>query len=215
MVSDSIAARTPFTFGQLEIAFEGGTGVIAGPPGIGEPSEVEGSRAALREWARTDGRGRYRPLPGALTLRRGWQARCRPAELPALLDEVYPLARRHEEQLDAGTLRVVGLDAVLARQAGRYAVATDLDAAGRAAASATLCGGCVKAPLWRGDAPANDQIPCPEPCSVLVSLCREAALWQREPPSRANPDPHIAFGAFDEPGNEVREAYLAARYGHG
>ncbi len=71
-----------------------------------------------------------------------------------------------------------------------------------------------RARLGRGRAQADGEIPCPEPCSVLVSLCREAALWQREPPSPAQADPNVAFAAFDAPGNEIREAYLAARYGN-
>lgn len=215
MVSESIASRAPFPFGQLEVTFEAGTAVIAGPPGAGEPSEIDAAPAALREWTRTDNRGRYRPLTGALTMRRGWQARCRPAELPAALEEIYPLALRHRQQLDAGTLRVVGLDAVLSRQTGRYAVAASLDAEGRDIASQTVCGRCVKVPVWRGDTADTYQIPCPEPCSVLVSLCREAALWQAAPPVAADADPTVAFAAFDEPGNEVRERYLAARYDHG
>jgi hypothetical protein len=69
----------------------------------------------------------------------------------------------------------------------------------------------VKAPAWRGDQPAVDQIPCPEPCGVLVSLCREAALWQKDRPQPADVDPYVAFAAFDVPGNEVRERFLGAR----
>jgi sirohydrochlorin cobaltochelatase len=189
--------------------------VVAGPDGAGEDSQLEGSAAALRNQVRFDSQGRYRPLAGAHSLRHGWQMRCRAAELPALLDEVYPLALRHSDSWSRGTLRLVQLDEVLRRQSGRYAVAGELGEQGRAAASGGLCATCVKSPAWRGDHPADDQIPCPEPCSVLVSLCREAALWQRDPPAPSEPNSAIAFAAFDEPGNEVREAYLAARYGHG
>jgi hypothetical protein len=49
----------------------------------------------------------------------------------------------------------------------------------------------------------------------MVSLCREAALWQDGPPKRTTPDPRAPFAAFDEPGNEIREAYLEKRYGDG
>jgi sirohydrochlorin cobaltochelatase len=214
VVSD-IAGQGAFRLGGLDIAFEGGAAVVSGPAGVGEATEVEGSRACLREWTRSDGAGRYRPLAGARTMRRGWRARCLAAELPALLDEVYPLALRHREQLAMGTLRVVSIEDVLARQTGRYAVAAGLDDDGRRAASEALCSRCVKTPVWRGDTPDDGTVPCPEPCSVLVSLCREAALWQRERPATSDADLGIAFAAFDEPGNEVREAYLAARYEHG
>jgi len=131
-----------------------------------------------------------------------WQAR---------RDEIYPLAQRHMEQFERGELVPVPLDGVLRRQTGRYRAANDLDDAGRQRASDVLCGRCVKAPVWRGDQPGIDQIPCPEACSVLVSLCREAALWQKHPPQRADIDPQVAFAAFDVPGNEVRERFLGAR----
>jgi hypothetical protein len=76
----------------------------------------------------------------------------------------------------------------------------------------------VKRPVWRDDQaapplPGETTIPCPEPCSVLVSLCREAALWQRDPPPSSPIDPGVPFAAFEQPGNDVREAYLRARYG--
>src|SRR6185437_2660421 len=101
--------------------------------------------------------------------------------------------------------------------AGRYSVAASLDAHGRRLASEVLCSQCVRVPVWRGvqtDAAERGgvaRIPCPEPCSVLVSLCREAALWQQSPPVRSEPDRTVAFAAFETPGNEMREAYLAAR----
>ena len=215
VTSAQIDSREAFTLGEVRVSFEGGTAVLAGPEGIGEASEIDGTPRSVRERVRADDRGRYRPLAGARSLPHSWHARCRTSELPALLDEVYPVALRHSDQYERGTLRVVGLADVLARQTGRYSVAAELDDAGREAASAVLCGLCVKTPLWREPQVAPEHIPCPEPCSVLVSLCREAALWQREPPAPTVPDQEIAFAAFDEPGNEVREAYLDARYGHG
>lgn len=211
VIDDRIAGREPFVFGQLRASFEGGTAVISGPEAPGEASEVEGSPQAIRAWVGEDDRGRYRPLAGAATMRHGWHARCRAAELPALLDEIYPLGQRHLEQLERGELRVVPLDEVLSRQTGRYRVAAELDASGRRQASDVLCARCVKAPVWRGDQPAIDQIPCPEPCSVLVSLCREAAVWQNDRPQPADVDTDIPFAAFDAPGNEVRERFLEAR----
>ena len=211
VIKHRIAGREPFGFGQLRVSFEGGTAVISGPEAPGEASEVEGSPQAIRAWVREDDRGRYRPLAGAATMRHGWHARCRAAELTALLEEIYPLGQRHLEQFERADLRVVALDEVLSRQTGRYRVASALKDAGRRRASEVLCARCVKAPAWRGDEPAIDQIPCPEPCSVLVALCREAALWQENPPRRAETNPNVPFAAFDVPGNEVRERFLGAR----
>lgn len=209
--------------GELWITPDDGVALIQGPsrtggiPGPGpdfEPDEREipSNEAALRAAVRTDERGRYRPLAGAKTLPGAWRLHCRPGfELVDAIEVIYPLATVHRRQLEQGTLEIVGLDAVLERQSGRYRVAASLSNEGRDAASDVLCGICVKQPLWRGDVASDGQIPCPEPCSVLVSLCREAALWEKDAPAPSEVDPLTGFAAFDEPGNEVREAYLRAR----
>jgi hypothetical protein len=72
----------------------------------------------------------------------------------------------------------------------------------------TVCGECVRRPVWDGATCGPDEIPCPEPCSVLVAFCREAVLWQQERPAPTEPDPTIPWAAFEEPGNELRERYL-------
>ena len=97
----------------------------------------------------------------------------------------------------------------MARQRGRYRVAGELDAEGRERARDVLCGRCERTPAWAGEAASQEAIPCPEPCSVMVALCREAALWQREPPAPTSADATVAFADFAAPGNEIREAYLA------
>lgn len=208
------ANAAPLLLGELEV-FCAGEAVTVRRAGDATPAEPLGPDLdAIRERVRADSFGRYRPLPGARTMPAGWAVRCKPQELDAVLDEIYPLARTHSRQWAAGELRIVSLDDVLARQAGRYRVAAELDDTGRAVARDVLCGVCVKAPVWAGENP-GDFIPCPEPCSVMVSLCREAALWQDEQPERAAPDPSVPFAAFDVPGNEIREAYLEKRYGDG
>jgi len=127
------------------------------------------------------------------------------------IETVYPLALAHMSLRAAGQLRVVTLDEVLSRQTGRYAGSAGLSGEGRARATRLLCAQCVRVPVWNDEPCDSTAIPCPEPCSVLVSLCREAALWEDELPAAAPADPAVAFAAFDEPGNELREAYLAAR----
>lgn len=212
-VTEAISGRLPFDFGELRVRFEGEVPIVEGPPSAtGDVVAVLPGDAW--EWARTDGQGRYRPLPGMRTLRQGWLVRCRDEEeLRAVLDDVYPLALRHMELWERGNLLTVPLQAVLARQSGRYEAAVRLSESGRAAAGTVLCERCVKTPIWHEGAVAQGEIPCPEPCSVLVSLCREGALWEAEPPAPAAIDPGIAFGRFDCPGNEIREAWLAARFG--
>ena len=203
------------TIGQLTIEPDGDRYVLRGPRRAGPSVEV--APADLREWARLDDKGRYRPLPGAKTLRGGWHVRlANDSDLAAAIDDVYPLAALHRAQWHDGSLRVVSFDEVAARQTGRYRVAGHLSPRGRRAVREALCGVCVKAPLWcappAGAPAASDPavVPCPEPCSVYLALAREAALWEEDPPAPAPVDPGVPFAAFEEPGNALREAVLAA-----
>lgn len=204
--------------GELTVLMRDEGITVYGPFSGADSPELPATRQPLRDVARTDERGRYRPLTGARTLRRNWQARFATLqEFSEAISEVYPLALEHNAQWGAGELRVAPLDEVLARQSARYAVASRLDAEGRAAAREALCSRCVRVPVWAGASEegrmARDgAIACPEACSVMVSLCREGALWQEERPAEAAPDPAVPFAAFEQPGNEIREAYLRRRY---
>jgi len=195
---------------------------------------VQGDELGLDEVAdrcRYDDLGRYRPLSAALPVPTGWYARFSDLEqVERILDDLYPLGPVHHAQWEARQLRTVPLGEVLGRQTGRYAVARELSHDGREAARWALCDArCDRVPLWAaGDlssyeldpyAPDDEflvmdgDVPCPEPCSVFVSLCREAALWEKERPDPAPVDDTVPFAAFDVPGNEIREKYLALRFG--
>lgn len=200
---------TVHALGELEIHVEpraswievpaSGVRIIASNPG------------AVAEFVRHGDDGRYRPLSGAKTLPSGWKVFATGKfPLEAAINAVYPLATLHQRQLAAGTLEVVSLDEVLTRQSGRYESTSSLTPAGRSRATTTLCHQCVRLPVWNGAACGPDQIPCPEPCSVMIALCREAALWEADPPVRTPIDSSKPFAAFDEPGNELRERYLSA-----
>lgn len=195
--------------GELEIR-EGREGIWVGVPG--EPARtVESSADSVASFVRHGDDGRYRPLSGARSLPARWKVQAT-ADFPveAAVEAVYPLAAIHQRQFAAGELAIVRLDEVLERQSGRYESTSLLSSQNRALATATLCGECVRIPVWDGAGCTAEQIPCPEPCSVMVALCREAAVWQVETPPSATPDPSIAFAAFDQPGNELRERYLSA-----
>ncbi len=193
-----------------------------------------GDEIALHEVAdrcRFDDLGRYRPLSAALTVPTGWYARCDQVEpIEAILEDLYPLGPTHWLQWDAKRLRIVRLDEVLDRQQGRYAAARDLSHDGREAVRWALCDArCNRVPVWAAgeygryklDPYAADEdflvtdgnVPCPEPCSVFVSLCREAALWEKLRPVPAPVDETVPWAAFDQQGNEIREEYLALRSG--
>ena len=128
------------------------------------------------------------------------------------IEIVYPLALEHIARLADGTLRTVSLEETLARQSGRYAAAQELSERGRVLAREVLCARCVREPVWAMvvNSLTEGTIPCPEPCSVMVSLCREAAIWEAAPPGPSAIDETAGWAAFDAAGNEVREAYLAA-----
>ena len=196
------------TLGELTITLSLDEALLEGPGERTRDTRIEATPEALREWARFDARGRFRPLSGERTLRPDWHARFASLDsLTAGVEAIYPLAFEHIEEAAEGRLRVVSLDDVLQRQSGRYESASALSEGGRGIAIHVLCHGCVRTPAWAGDA-SGGEIPCPEPCSVLVALCREAAAWETERPALTPIDPDAPFAAFDTPGNEVRERFL-------
>lgn len=195
-------------FGQLTIT------QTADGTSIGVPGErlraLESTEEALFEFIRTDDDGRYRPLSGALTLPQGWEITVGGAlSFEQAIETVYPLALAHQRQLADGVLRVVPLEDVLARQSGRYESASQLSHGGRARVVETVCGSCVRCPVWDSAPCGVNDIPCPEPCSVFVAFCREAVLWEAVPPARSTPDPSVPWAAFEQPGNELRERYTS------
>ena len=208
----------PFEFGEAHVLLTHDLKHMRvwGPQSDDEPDRFDATPDELRDWVRTDDRGRYRPLPGAKTMRHGWEATLATPdwEHQEVYDALYPLAMA-QRKLGPQGLRIETIENVLERQTGRYRVAAELDEEGRRTAANVLCSRCVKTPLWKGEpwADGSPQIVCPEPCSVLVSLCREAATWQKNRPEPAEVDPDAPFADFEQPGNEIREAYLRERYG--
>ncbi len=197
------------TLGELTITLTLDEALLEGPGERTRDIRIGGDAEAIREWARFDSRGRYRPLSGARTLRPDWYARFSSLEaLTGAVEGIYPLAYEHIAAATEGRLRVTTLEEALGRQGGRYESAAGLSPAGRDLTAALLCGGCVRTPAWRGGHIDASAIPCPEPCSVLVAFCREAAAWEAAPPAAAPIDPMSPFAAFDSPGNELRERCL-------
>ncbi len=209
MATEAIAARRDFTLGEVGVAFREGRVELSGPRSGPKTVDLEPTVEALREHVRFDGDGRYRPLSGARRMPGDWRVSLPCSLTEAAIEAVYPQALLHQEQAVQGTLRIVPFEEVVARQRGRYRIAGELDDEGRERARDVLCGRCVRTPVWAGATTPEGATPCPEPCSVMVALCREAALWQADPPEPAEPDASVAFADFPTPGNEIREAYLA------
>jgi len=214
-----LRAGEPVTLGEVTVLLERTGAEIHGPSAGGEPTEVGGGIEALREWVRFDDRGSHRPLSGARTLRHDWLFRCAAPALPAALDVIYPLATLHREMASAGRLRIVSLDEVLARQTRAGSGARAAPPAVQSALVRSVCAICVRSPAWYARteerAPVVGEIPCPEPCSVSIALCRAALAWEANSPPSNSSDPSVPFAEFENPRNALRAAYLQARKGGG
>ncbi len=141
--------QLPGSLGELRIEADRVCG--PGTPTVELPPDPD----AIRRHVRFDGAGRYRPLPGARGLRSGWYVRAAACTAADIVEVVYPLALVHRQQAAAGSLRVVPLDAVLARQSGRYESAAALSPRGRELVREILCGQCVRTPAWPLTSPTS------------------------------------------------------------
>ena len=196
-----LASRAPegtFTLQHEADARLGHEGDVA-PRHLLSPEEV-------RDWVRYDWAGRYRPLKGAPTLRRGWFFETPSVrDLHRALDFIYPGAIGSWLAWRSSNLPVVHLRQTLGRQSGLYRVTrklTDDEAdrmIGRFCQSET---GCLRTILWRIDEarpvsslpgnkfdPHADQLGrpgacvpvlCAEPCNLLVAEARAVVKKQRE-----------------------------------
>jgi len=141
----------------------------------------------LRELAKYDEHGEYRPLKTAPTLRRGWRTDCRDArEFLERLDAIYPglfatWIAYEKEELDPVPLRDT-----LDRQTGMYRFAGNITDAMANQIMRDLCAkGCVRQIAWPIDAscavsrihPERRSLPaiCTEACTFAVSEARRLA----------------------------------------
>ncbi|MHB9286660.1 DR2241 family protein [Halobacteriales archaeon Cl-PHB] len=152
--------------------------------------DVHTDPADVRDLARHDDRGRYRPLATAPTLATGWVfVDLDPEELLAAVDSFYPatIANWHRER--EGDLDVTHWEATAARQTGIYDVVDELagDQVAWLAEACCVDSQCLKRREW--DETAEDELgvprgdgafPCREPCSLAVAAAREFALAERE-----------------------------------
>jgi len=193
-------------FGELTILRQGAGYLVYGPGKVEDAAPVSMSDADFRDWIRTSEDGGYRPLAGARSLRHDWSRACEDEpSLRMCLAVIYPLALEHAQQQREGRLRVVDCDEVLRRQSGYYRRAAETTEQERMILRRELCSRCVRNPVWGGEA---GDIPCPEPCSVLVALSREVAIWHEALPEPAEENTAVGFAEFGEEGNVVREAVL-------
>jgi sirohydrochlorin cobaltochelatase len=185
-----VSSGTPGPFGVCHYA-DANTGPEALPRRFVRPED-------LRDLARYDESGRYRPLKGAPTLPRGWFFQASDARaLQRALDFVYPGAVASWAAQQRGELRVVDLRVTLNRQTGMYRVTQKITNEQADHLISRFCRsetGCLRTILWRLDAerpvaslpaakfdPQADQlgrpgrhlpILCAEACNLLVAEAR-------------------------------------------
>ncbi len=149
----------------------------------------EDSRGA-REISKTTEGGEYRPLKSSPNLRRGWDLRVSGAvDLVVAMNYLYPAGVVHWHLYREGRLEVTSYRENAARQSGIYKRVQRLSDEGVRDTARACCEDavCLKKTLWDvdGDTPlgmdrGEGEIPCPEPCSVFVSLARRVRLFERE-----------------------------------
>ena len=195
----------------------------------------------LRDLARRDESGAYRPLRTAPTLQCGWVHTDLDHEtLVRAVETVYPatIANWHRER--EGRLDVTHWDETATRQTGIYEVVGDLPRPAVDWLAAACCDdeACVKRREW--DAAAADPlevprgegtIPCREPCSVAIAAARQFAIQELETErewttslTRSEVGQLISLleetttaadspraGAVAEPTNQYRLRYLRAK----
>lgn len=158
-----------------------------------DDSDVSGDLALfptpekLREFAKTDAIGAYRPLKTAPTLRPGWVAEASSAEeMIEFVDAVYPGAFATWVAYHAGTLDPVALRTTLERQSGMHAKARNITDQQVNQIMRQLCAkNCLRTIAWPIDdrcpcsklplLPGKITLTCTEACTFAVSMATELA----------------------------------------
>jgi len=162
------------------------------------------SSTALREMAKFDKTGAYRPLKTAPTLKTGWKTGCTgAAEFLKRLDAIYPAVFATWVAYDKGEHTSTSLRKTLDRQTGMYRFAGTITDQMANRMMRELCfPGCLRKIAW----PINDESPvsrikpqahsipliCTEACTFAISAARalaKEAYDKANPP--ANPDSSI------------------------
>ena len=203
-MADAAAAREAFAawveqaeaegrvFGQVQLK-PAGPGLYS----LRHVEDAEGSDLRLhedpreaREISKTTEVGEYRPLKSSPNLRRGWELRVSgAADLIVAMNYLYPAGVVHWHLYREGRLELTSYRENAARQSGIYKRVQRLSDEGVQDTARACCEDavCLKKPVWDVDVDTplamdrgEGDIPCPEPCSVFVSLARRVRLFERE-----------------------------------
>ena len=225
---------------------------------VGEPAAAltrHSDPFDARAIAQVTGEGEHRPLKTAPNLRRGWTFESLDARgLWIALDYLYPACAAHWFAGVRGTLRVTHWRETAGRQSGMYSAVGLLSDRAVADTVRACCGDavCLRQVAWGLDAASPEPlptdagetitgsalgdavVPCPEACSMFISLARKVLSVERSAPLevpglgalRAGEVEQIREivgaaargtlgsvrdGDFDEPTNLRRVRYLASK----
>lgn len=184
----------------------------------------------LRELARSNDAGQYRPLKSAPDLRAGW--RCVVVELDELeqaLSGLYPGFLADWHAVESGFPPVTHFRPFVSRQTGIYRRVAELDDAAAAAVIRACCARevCLKRRWWTvkglspDDASVKSIVPCLEPCALLLDLARLAVSEKSGPVTPLSceekqalgraaemPDSAVPAADLEHPGNPRRARWL-------
>ncbi len=199
-LSSLLSAENRLTFGELVLCLDAGGSYSARHRNdegraVSDLADLDSVRA-LREMAKHDEAGEYRPLKTAPGLKSGWHtATDSPREFLQRLDAIYPGLFATWVAYDSGTFPPVPLRDTLGRQTGMYRFAGGITDGMAHRILAELCTpGCLRCITWPIDGTAPlprvargaGTLPllCTEACTFAVSRARELA---KEAYDLANP----------------------------
>jgi hypothetical protein len=184
----------------------------------------------LRELARFNAAGQFRPIKAAPDLRTGWRCVALDADqLERALEELYPGFLADWHAVESGFPPITHFRPFAARQTGIYLQTTNLgdEQAGAVVRACCAARFCLKRRWWtvRGLAPdeasAKSIIPCLEPCALLLDLARLAASEDGEAARRRSgselqqlaevvekPDATVATADLAHPNNPRHARWL-------
>jgi hypothetical protein len=89
-----------------------------------------------------------------------------PAQIPAVLETVYPQALADWANYRKAKLEIEGLESIIARQVGDLRE-IELKVERIASTIERVCGRCTRQPLWADS--NSEKLPCPRACNFWLS----------------------------------------------
>lgn len=143
----------------------------------------------LQAWAQTTQAGAFRPNKAAPGLRRGWRTEAVSAsDLETAFDGLYPGAVADWFAVEQGAAVITSFREFTGRQTGMYRCTAQLSDVQAAAVIRAGCAPqvCLRRRLWTvdgllPDAPTGkSEIPCLEPCALLLEFARRATRLEQD-----------------------------------